>query len=100
MNIIRQADRQWLNYLYSLSPDTAFDYFLFRTYHRLKRSRRSPDRDRQSTTQVTSTCDRYGSPMWHAYNSALNTGFSTYSEQELRRWCHRFQPSPPRSASA
>lgn len=85
MQVIRQADRQWLNYLYSLSPGTGFDHFLFQTYYRFRGTKhRQPPSELR--TKITSIVDRYGSVVWHAYNPVLKTSISTYSEPELQRW--------------
>ena len=98
MKEVQQADRQWLNYLYSASPETRFDYLLFQKYHRFQRWRLRQRGQPLREVQVQTICDRYGNVMWHAYHLMLKTSISTYSEQELQRWCRRQIPRRPSSA--
>lgn len=91
MDPIQQADRQWLDYLYSKSPSTALEYGLFRIYYRCKRewnALRASCLNQRHRNRIKVTCqwDRHHNAVWHAYNPALNLSFSTYSHQELQCW--------------
>ncbi|MGB3614268.1 MAG: hypothetical protein WBA10_10785 [Elainellaceae cyanobacterium] len=88
MTSIQQADRQWLNHLYSKSPCTALEYGFFRGYHRLKQKLLSLKQGccELTSTQIISTEDCYGNLIWYAYNPALDDGISTYSRPTLQRW--------------
>ena len=91
MKIIQQAERQWLDYLYSKSPYNKVEHLLLRLYYWHKRHLLSLTRGcaELGATQITSTEDYYGSPLWHAYDPVTNIDISTYSKQELERWFRR-----------
>jgi len=88
MTTIHQADRQWLNHLYSKSPHTALEYRFFRIYHRLKQELLSLGQSccELTSTQIASAEDCYGNPIWYGYNPMLNDDISTYSRLALQRW--------------
>ncbi|NEQ96950.1 MAG: hypothetical protein F6K30_09530 [Cyanothece sp. SIO2G6] len=91
MKLPHQADRQWLDYLYSKSPSSELGRLLFQTYYQCKRALDSFKdnplfRKKTDAIKVTYHCDRYNNVIWHAHNSALNLSFSTYSHQELQHW--------------
>lgn len=104
MTPITQADRQWLDHLYSKSPSTAFDYWIFRTYYRVKQTCMAwgdaYQRTHQwHTAQITSSCDLYGNVLWHACDPVHNLSFTTYSRQELQRWLESHYPNPDNESS-
>ena len=96
---ITQADRQWLDHLYSKSPSTDLDYWVFRIYHRFKQVWMalgdSYKRVHQwHTAQISSSYDLYGNLLWHACDPVRNLSFTTYSRQELQHWLDIHYPSP------